>query len=148
MNAPRFRIFSIADYDAVLHLWRASEGVGLNESDSKDAIQRFLIRNPDLSLVVEDGGEIIGAVLCGHDGRRGYLHHLAGAKPHQRRGIARALVKQCLASLHALDIPKCNVFLYSHNLAGRVFWSRAGWKARDDLVVVQTATAGSNEMKA
>src|ERR1039457_6973520 len=69
------RHFRIEDFDAVIALWRRTEGVGLNESDTRRAITAYLRRNPNLSFVAAQGGRIIGAVLCGHDGRRGYLHH-------------------------------------------------------------------------
>jgi ribosomal protein S18 acetylase RimI-like enzyme len=92
------RVFCIEDYDAVVTLWRRSEGVGLNESDTREAIAAFLRRNPRLSFVAQKRGRIIGIVLCGHDGRRGYLHHLAVSKHHRQRGIGRQLVVACLAN--------------------------------------------------
>jgi ribosomal protein S18 acetylase RimI-like enzyme len=128
-----------ADYDAVLALWQASEGIGLNESDTREAIAAYLVRNPGLSFVAETEGKIAGAVLCGHDGRRGYLHHLAVAKSHRRRGLGCALVDKCLARLRAQGITKCNIFLFANNAAGRAFWLREGWAPREDLVVVQKA---------
>lgn len=132
------REFAPADYDAAYALWRTSEGIGLNESDSREAIAMFLERNPRLSLVaVDNRGTIVGAVLCGHDGRRGYLHHLAVAVSHRRKGLGRTLVDSCLQRLKALGIPKCTIFLYADNAAGRAFWFKHGWAARDDLVVVQ-----------
>ena len=82
------RIFRIKDYDAVFALWRRSEGVGLNESDTRAAIASFLRRNPRHSFIAEKQGRIIGAVLCGHDGRRGYLHHLAVASGFVNRASA------------------------------------------------------------
>jgi N-acetylglutamate synthase len=130
--------FAPGDYDPVLALWRATAGIGLNESDTREAIESFLRRNPGLSLVARDaGGTIVGAVLCGHDGRRGYLHHLAVVPTHRRRGIGRALVATCLENLRDRGIAKCNLFLYTHNAAGRTFWEHHGWAAREDLVVVQ-----------
>ncbi len=137
------RVLALADYAAVRQLWERSEGVGLNESDTREAIGIFLARNPDLSLVVlAPGGEIVGAVLCGHDGRRGYLHHLAVASPHRSRGLGRALVNECLGRLRALGIPKCNIYLYATNEAGRAFWLHEGWAVRDDLVVLQRGSCG------
>jgi putative acetyltransferase len=130
-----------ADYEPVLALWQSTEGVGLNESDTPGAIARFLARNPGLSLVATGvSGEIVGAVLCGHDGRRGYLHHLAVAKSSRGQGLGRALVQRCLDQLRALGIAKCNLFLLAHNEAGRAFWAHEGWSVRDDLIVVQRFT--------
>ncbi|HXB01570.1 MAG TPA: GNAT family N-acetyltransferase [Opitutaceae bacterium] len=141
--APGLRAMTPADYDAVLALWQASEGIGLNESDTREAIAAYLARNPGFSLVVEIEGVIVGALLGGHDGRRGYLHHLAVSNPHRRRGIGRTLVDESLARLRAHGIPKCNIFLFANNAAGRAFWLREGWAPREDLVLVQKAISTS-----
>jgi ribosomal protein S18 acetylase RimI-like enzyme len=141
--APALRAMTPADYDAVLALWQASEGIGLNESDTREAIAAYLVRNPGFSLVAEIEGVIVGAMLCGHDGRRGYLHHLAVASPHRRRGLGRVLVNESLTRLRAQGITKCNIFLYANNDAGRAFWLREGWAPREDLVVVQKAISVS-----
>jgi putative acetyltransferase len=131
------RHFRIEDFDAVIALWRRTEGVGLNESDTRRAITAFLRRNPRLSFVAEQGGRIIGAVLCGHDGRRGYLHHLAVSKRHRRRGIGRLLVNACLAKLRKAGIQKCNIFIFANNAAGMKFWAHTGWSLRTELRLMQ-----------
>ena len=125
------------DYDAVVALWRRTEGVGLNESDTRRAIAAYLRRNPRFSFIAEKDGRIIGAVLCGHDGRRGYLHHLAVSKRHWRRGVGRQLVNACLAKLRKAGIQKCNIFIYANNAAGMKFWSHTGWKLRTELRLMQ-----------
>lgn len=132
---------TLADYDAVMTLWRHSEGIALGESDSREGFAQFLAHNPGLSLVARNEAAIVGAVLCGHDGRRGYLHHLAVAVPQQRKGIGTALVRQCLEQLHALHIPKCNIFLLHGNEAGLRYWSNNSWTTRDDLKVMQQRTS-------
>lgn len=131
------RPFRVKDYDTVIALWRRTEGVGLNESDTRRAIAAFLRRNPRLSFVAEQGGRIIGAVLCGHDGRRGYLHHLAVSKRHRRRGIGRLLVNACLAKLRKAGIQKCNIFIFADNAAGMKFWAHTGWSLRTELRLMQ-----------
>jgi N-acetylglutamate synthase len=134
----RLRDFTLADYDTVLTLWRSCSGIGLNESDTREAIAAYLGRNPGLSLVATEAhGPIVGAVLGGHDGRRGYLHHLAVAPDHRGNGLGRALVDETLQRLRALGLAKCNIFLYADNAAGRAFWLHEGWSARADLVVIQ-----------
>lgn len=131
------------DYDHVRQLWEGIEGVGLNESDSREAILLFLERNPELSLIVTSpSGEIAGAVLCGHDGRRGYLHHLAVAKGERGNGLGAALVDRCLSSLKNIGILKTNIFLFSDNSSGEAFWKHQGWTKRDDLVVMQRGASG------
>lgn len=129
-----------SDLEAVLALWSDTEGVGLNESDTANQLTLYLNRNPGLSLVAWDGQRIVGAVLCGHDGRRGYLHHLDVAPDYRKRGLSRQLVAKCLASLHEIGIPKCNIFLYSDNEQGERFWMCCDWSKRSDLQVWQRST--------
>jgi ribosomal protein S18 acetylase RimI-like enzyme len=137
------RSFTLADYDDAFALWSATEGMGLGESDTQEAISSFLERNPGLSSVVHDSdGKLAGAVLCGHDGRRGYLHHLAVAKAHRGRGLGRALVAASLARLRAAGIPRTSIFLYASNLAGRAFWQHEGWRLREDIVIMQRESRG------
>ena len=131
------RHFRIEDFDAVIALWRRTGGVGLNESDTRRAITAYLRRNPKLSFVAEKDGRIIGAVLCGHDGRRGYLHHLAVSKRHRGRGIGRRLVNACLAKLRKAGIQKCNIFIFASNAEGMKFWTRTGWSLRTELRLMQ-----------
>jgi putative acetyltransferase len=126
-----------ADYAQVLALWEASPGIGLSESDTAAGVAAFLARNPDLSAVAHLDGVLVGAVLCGYDGRRGYLHHLAVDAAHRRLGIAAALLERCFARLAALGIPKCNIFLFGDNRDGAAFWRHVGFAPRDDLRVFQ-----------
>ena len=90
------------DLDAVLALWGQTSGVGLNESDTPDRLRAYLDRNPGLSLIVRDGTRLVGAVLCGHDGRRGFLNHLAVLPEYRGRGLGRQMVETCLTALAAL----------------------------------------------
>ncbi|MGA9776916.1 MAG: GNAT family N-acetyltransferase [Limisphaerales bacterium] len=136
-NGIIVRHFRIQDYEAVVALWRRTEGVGLNESDTRPAIAAYLRHNPRFSFVAEKNGRVVGAVLCGHDGRRGYLHHLAVAGRHRQRGIGRQLVNACLAKLRLAGIQKCNIFIFADNAAGMKFWTRTGWKLRTELRVMQ-----------
>lgn len=139
----RFRPLVVADYDEVRALWERSTGIGLNESDTREAITSFLDRNPGLSRVaLAPDGTLAGAVLSGHDGRRGYLHHLAVDEKHRRRGLGSRLVEQALQYLRALGIPKTNIYLFADNADGRAFWLREGWSVRDDLVVLQRGSCG------
>lgn len=127
-----------SDHPAAVRLWESTPGIGLSEADAEPRIASFLERNLGLSAVaIAEGGELVGAVLCGHDGRRGYLHHLAVAEAHRRQGVARALIEHGLAGLRAAGIDKCNVFLFSDNEDGRSFWIQNGWLVRGDLQVIQ-----------
>lgn len=132
------REFIAADYPSALALWSSIEGLGLNESDTQEAVEAFLGRNPGFSVVaLGTEGEIIGAVLCGHNGRAGSLHHLAVAHAHRRRGLGGALVEFCFARLADAGIPRCNVFVYSDNDEGNAFWLVNGWNDPSTWKVLQ-----------
>ncbi|HEY3787376.1 MAG TPA: GNAT family N-acetyltransferase [Urbifossiella sp.] len=133
------------DLDAVIALWQRTEGVGLNESDTPARLTAYLSRNPGQSFVARDPvtSEILGAVLCGNDGRRGYINHLAVAAKARRCGVGKSLVRACLEKQASLDILKCNVFVYAANTAGQEFWEKLGWFTRDDLLTMQIFTVGS-----
>ena len=137
------RPMTMSDYEAVVKLWQTTEGVGLNESDKRGPLAAYLARNPGLSRVALDGTGIVGAVLCGHDGRRGYLHHLAVAKAHRKQGLGSALVEACLADLARLDIPKCNIFVYADNAEGEAFWKHNGWTKRTELQIMHKPVTAS-----
>jgi len=128
MNDTTISPMTLDDYDELLPLWRAAEGVYIGEADTREGVGRYLERNPGLSLVARAGERLVGAVLCGHDGRRGLLHHLAVAPEWRRRGIARALVERCHESFKALGIPRCYIFVMTDNESGRKFWESLGWK--------------------
>ena len=130
------REFTITDYDAAYALWQEAEGIGLSEADKKENIAYFLRRNPGLSMVAEENGKIVGALLCGSDGRRGFLHHLAVAAGHRRGGIGRELVTRCLAELAGIGMRKCHIFVLQENIEGKKFWQRIGWEERTTLLVM------------
>lgn len=125
------------DYGAVYALWKDSEGLKLNsEDDSLESIKRFLQRNPDLSFVAIDKGQIVGAALCGSDGRHGYIHNLAVARSHRRQGIGKSLVGRCMFALMRLGIHRCHLFVLDNNQAGLDFWKSLGWQQRVELITM------------
>ena len=140
MNDVTVSPMSESDLSAVLTFWRDLPGVGLNEGDTPAGLRVYLDRNPGLSLVARHDSHIVGAVLCGHDGRRGYLHHLAVLPEYRNQGLGRLLVDRCLAALASQGILKCNIFLYTDNGSGEQFWKRCGWSEREDLKVLQRRT--------
>jgi len=126
-----FAALRIDDYEAVAALWGRVPGMGRIETREELAV--FLDRNPQLSQVVRSQGQLVGAVLAGHDGRRGYLYHLAVAPEHRRHGLARRLVDRCLERLAVLGLHRCGLQVYRANESGMEFWRRAGWTERDDV---------------
>jgi acetyl esterase/lipase/GNAT superfamily N-acetyltransferase len=105
---------------------------GSEQCRFQGGISQYLERNPGLSLVARNDEGIIGTVLCGHDGRRGYVHHLAVERDYRGQGIGRSLVEACLAKLQAVGIQRCQAFLHRNNEAGEKFWRRMGWRVRND----------------
>ena len=125
----------IEDYDAVLALWLSCPGMGLNDvDDSRQGIARYLARNPDTCFVAGDGTRLAGAILAGHDGRRGTIGHTAVAPEFRGRGVGRALVAAALEALARQGIAKVNLVAFARNGAGNAFWARMGFAAREDLV--------------
>ena len=122
------REFVIDDYDNAVALWRLAKGVEVAEGDSKEEIRVYLLRNPGLSRVAEENGTIVGAVLCGHDGRRGLIYHLAVAHAHHGKGIGKLLVRQCLTHLRVAGIVRALILVAGDNPGAHSFWLRIGWE--------------------
>jgi N-acetylglutamate synthase len=123
------------DVRGALELWRTCEGVGLSEGDTPERLAAFLARNPQLSHVAVWEDRLIGAVLAGHDGRRGFLYHLAVRDEFRGRGVGRALAKHATSAFRALGLTKFHVMVFRHNAAGEAFWTHLGWRRRDDINV-------------
>lgn len=140
--AVEIREMTIADYAEVYALWSQSEGIGLSDADSKEGIKRFLERNPHLSFVAVDAGKIVAAALCGHDGRRGYIHHLATVKSHRRQGLGRSLVGRCMYALMRIGIGKCHLFVFGDNQEAIKFWEKVGYSQRVELQMMSQQLAG------
>lgn len=126
----------IEDYGEAFKLWQQTPGMGLSSADEEPAIASFLLRNPGLSFVARDNGKLVGTVLCSHDGRRGYVYHVAVAETHRKQGIAKRLVECCLDGLRRLKIEKAHLMVYEDNLGGIAFWCRLGWFRRHELVIM------------
>jgi ribosomal protein S18 acetylase RimI-like enzyme len=124
------------DLPAVITFWHTIEGMGMSPDDNPFDLAVYLCHNPALSYVAFEGINLIGAVLCSQDGRRGYINHLAVAKNHRKLGLGEKLVDQCLASLLRLGIRKCHIFVFQNNQAGIAFWSHTGWEHRTDLILM------------
>ena len=132
MNAS-IRKLTIRDYDQVRALWRSCEGIGLTGADSQEGIRGFLRRNPGLSFLAVRNGQVVGSALCGHDGRRGFIYHLAVAPSARRQGIGQALANRCLSGLRSIGIERCHIVVFKRNRAGRRFWANVGWVERTEL---------------
>ena len=125
----------IGDYGQIYALWLSCPGMGLNNlDDSRDGIERFLKRNPDTCFVAEAEGRIVGAILAGNDGRRGYIYHTAVSPAHRHEGIGRGLAEAALKALQRLGINKAALVVFDRNEDGNAFWEEMGFSVRQDLV--------------
>lgn len=128
------RYMTIEDYAAVYELWLGIEGFAIRSiDDSLEGIDKFLRRNPDLSVVAEIDGKIVGSILCGHDGRRGYLNHVCVAREYRKRSIGTHMWKKCIEGLKREGISKATLVAFRTNDNGNIFWQKSGWKPRKDL---------------
>ena len=130
----------ISNYDEFYKLWSTTPGIGLSDADTHENIHRFLFRNEGLSFVCRHEDRIIGTILCGHDGRRGYIYNVAVAEKYSGRGIGQMLVDRSLQKLKGEGIIKCHIFVFSDNEIGNAFWSSTGWTKRDDIFVYSKNT--------
>jgi len=128
--------FQPSDYEEAMALWQRTEGLTLRAADSCEAVLRYLKRNPGSSFVAREQDTLVAAVLGGHDGRRGYLHHLAVAPTHRGRGIGRALAERVLTALGTQGIHKCHLMVRADNADALAFWAHIGWAQRADLVIM------------
>jgi ribosomal protein S18 acetylase RimI-like enzyme len=128
------RVMTIDDYEKVYSLWMSCKNMGFNNlDDSREGIAKYLKRNPSTCFVAECGDSIVGVIFSGHDGRRGFIHHLAVAEDCRRQGIAAELLRHAEDSLKAEGINKIALFVFNRNEAGNAFWEKQGYTRREDL---------------
>ena len=140
------RAMQIEDYEQVYALWLTISGFAIRSvDDSKEGVERFLQRNPGISVVAEEDGKIVGAILCGHDGRQRHSAHFPRAERHgkarqstargkdTRRGIGKDMVVHCMNALHKEGINKVSLIAFTQNDIGNAFWKEIGWTKREDL---------------
>ena len=123
---------TIDDFEQVHSLWMEIHGFGIRSiDDSKEGVERFIRRNPATSMVAVCDGKIVGAILCGHDGRRAGLYHVCVQENYRKHGIGQKLVERCLEALKAEKISKVNLIAFKQNEIGNRFWQSLGWKYCD-----------------
>ena len=128
------RTMTIEDYQGVHDLWMTIKGFAIRSiDDSREGVERFLKRNPATSVVAEENGEIVGSILCGHDGRRGCLYHVCVREDCRMRGIGKSMVVRCMEELEKEKISKVSLIAFTQNDIGNAFWNRIGWTQRLDL---------------
>lgn len=145
VNGFSIRAMSPSDLSAALALWTCSQGVGMSRDETPAMLNAYLARNPGLSSVAIDdaSGRLVGALMAGHDGRRGFLYHLAVEPSVQKRGLGRQLVSRSLAALRAENVAKTSIVVYSTNAPAQAFWEKLGWTPRGDLCLLQKALSSN-----
>lgn len=122
------------DYDDVRALWMTIRGFGIRAiDDSREDIERFILRNPTTSVVAKDGGRIVGSILCGSDGRQGALYHVCVAQEYRRRGIGTQMVAFCMHQLRYMGVNKVSLIAFTTNEAGNAFWNKIGWTKKTNV---------------
>lgn len=130
----QIRTMTVEDYENVSSLWMTIKGFGIRSiDDSKEGVERFIKRNPTTSVVAEKDGKIVGAILCGHDGRRGTLYHVCVHENYRRRGVGKAMVVFCMEALKKEHINKVSLIAFKSNQIGNSFWHHESWDFREDL---------------
>ena len=128
------RVMTIDDYDEVYSLWMSIHGFGIRSiDDSREGVERFLKRNPDTSVVDVEDGKIVGAILCGHDGRRACFYHVCVSEKYRMHGIGKKMVNFCCEQLKKEEINKVCLNAFVTNTVGNKFWQKMGWTLRDDM---------------
>lgn len=136
------RTMTISDYDSVYALWLSCREMGLNNlDDSQEGIARYLKRNPSTCFVAEENGEVIGVIISGHDGRRGYIYHTAVKTEYRRQGIAKLLVNAALSALKDLGTNKVALLVFERNTSANIFGKKIGFTAREDVIYRNKAIA-------
>jgi ribosomal protein S18 acetylase RimI-like enzyme len=140
----QIRLIEISDYENLVTFWQTMPGMRLVDADSRPDIDRYLNRNPGMCFLAEDNGLIVGTVLAGHDGRRGYLFHFAVAESHRGRTLAKDLLEKAFAALKAEGISRCYGFILSGNERAHKLAELTGWEKVDDFDVYSQWLIGEN----
>lgn len=128
------RAMTLNDYENVHALWMRIKGFSIRSiDDSQEGVERFLKRNPGISVVAEEDGRIVGAILCGHDGRRGCLYHVCVDSDYRLKGIGKSMVVFVMEALRKEKINKVSLIAFTKNDIGNAFWKEIGWTKREDL---------------
>ena len=130
-----FRLMHISDYDSIYNLWINTSGMGLNSvDDSKDGIEKFLKLNPTTCFVAEEDSKIVGVIMAGNDGRRGYIYHTAVLAEFRGKHVAKTLVENAMTALEKEGITKVALVVFEKNQNGNGFWEKIGFTVRNDLI--------------
>ena len=133
----KIRKMVINDYNELITLWKNTDGIGINGyDDSKKAIKKFLERNPNTCFVMEyNKTEIIGTIMGGNDGRRGFIYHLMVKPEHRKNGIGKKLLEKTETSFGKAGLRRINLVVLKKNITGNKFWDENGYEIRDFICI-------------
>lgn len=118
-------------YEELFTMWKSTPNMGLRSlDDSKEGISFFLKRNPSTNFVAYEDGKLVGAILSGHDGRRGYIYHTVVLPEYRGRGIASTLVDAAVEALQKEGITRVCLNVMETNEQGKKFWISKGWEKK------------------
>lgn len=126
----------IGHYDHLVELWGKDPGIGVSKADERDNVCSFLDRNKGMNFIAVHDNKIVGTILCGNDGRRGYLYHVFVLPEFRKRHIGKKLVNTCIENLRKENISKCHIMFFNNNEIGKIFWEKIGFHSRDDIGVM------------
>lgn len=129
------REMTIEDYEEVYQMWQTTSKRALSKADEKPQMERYLKHNAGMSQVAVINGKIVGTVLAGHDGRRGFIHHMAVMPEYRRKRIGHSLAEKAIEKIKAEGIDKTHIFCYQNNETGQSFWRDFGFVKRNDVFV-------------
>lgn len=139
----QYREMDLSDYDNIISLWQEAEGIVVRDADSREGIQKYLQRNPSLSFVATKEDVIVGTIMSGHDGKRGYIQHLVVASEIRKSGVASELLSRCIDALKLEGIIKSHIHVLSNNKLAKNYWSNRGWVERTDIGVYSYINGGN-----
>lgn len=129
------REMTIEDYEEVYSMWLTTSRRALSKADEKPQMDMYLKHNKGMSQVAVVDGKIVGTVLAGHDGRRGFIHHMAVLPEYRRKHIGHSLAQKAIEKISEQGIDKTHIFCYQNNETGQNFWRDFGFEKRDDVFV-------------
>lgn len=135
-NDYHIEFLDINDYEKLLLFWKSIKGLGIGLGDSKENIKKFIAKNPNSNFQIKKNGEVIGTILCGNDGRRGYIYHLAIHKNFRKQSLGSRLVNTVLNNLKKEGITKCHVMIFNENRDGLEFWKKVNFDERHDVQIM------------
>ena len=138
MKDVKLREFDLSDWNAAWNLWEKELGKSNDESWQKDKVEAFLRHNPGLSFAAEIDGKLSGTVMCGFDGRRGYIYHLAVTESEKRKGIGSALIKLAMAKLKDAGADKVHLMIFVENACALAFYNKMGFQNREDITLMSS----------